>query len=185
MLAQSPEVWESRNTLGSTASPPFRSSTSKKESKKKRASELETTKEDHRAVGASARPATVLEPVVERKKESRKRKERDGAIDLECSTAVDTPGPKKKRKKERGEGKEREKLAISEATLVEAMPVRADENTQPNKRKRTEDGIERNEAKAARKARKAEQKLEKVSDRDRSMVLTSNVSLSYAFDTNP
>jgi len=133
-----PEVRESRNTLGSAVSPPFGPSTSEKESKKKGASELETTKEDQRAVDASARPVTVPEPIVEgkKKKKSRKRKERDDAID----PARDTPGPEKKRKKEQGKGKEREKLAISEPTLVEATPVRADENPKPKKRKPDEDG---------------------------------------------
>ena len=178
-------------------SPSFGPSTSKKKSKKKGASDLETTKEDRGAVDASALAVTVPEPVVERKKKSRKLKEREGAIDPECSTSVDAPGAKKKRKKEQGKGNKREELTISEPTLVEATPVRADENTKPKKRKRDEDGKERDEAKAAKKARKAERKLEKVlgsapklavstkPKADPSVVLSCNVSLSYDFGTNP
>ena len=116
----------------------------------------------------SARPVIVPEPVIEEREKSKKRKERDDAIDPQGSTAVDTPDlqvENKKRKKEQGKGKERQKLADSEPMPVGAMPVRADEATKPKERKRDKDGKgkERDEEKAAKKARRAERKLEKVS----------------------
>ena len=148
---------------------------------------LEKVNGDNRAVYASTRPITVPEPIIEESKKTRKRKERDDFIDPKGPTTMDTPDmqvQKKKRKKEQGKGKEREKPAINEPMPIETMPVRADE---PKKQKRDKDGNgkERDAEKAAKKARKAERKLEKFSgsvslELGGSMVLTCNVSLSYA-----
>jgi hypothetical protein len=144
-------------------------------------------------VDTSARPITATEPVMEDREMSRKRKQGDNP---DGSTSVGTSEPeKKKRKKEKGKGKEQGTPAIGESLPVEAV-VRADETTKPKKRKRDEDGKakEQNEEKAARKARKADRKLQKFSnptpvltvptELDRSMVLPCNVSLSYALGVN-
>lgn len=164
-----------RSPLGSTSNESKR--------KKKYAPELEKTNWDKSPVDASTRSITVPGLIIEERKKTRKRKERDDLIEPEGPTIMDTPDlqiQKKKRKKEQGKGKEREKPAVSEPMPIEAMP-------EPKKQKRLEDGKgkERDVEKAAKKARKAERKLEKFSgsvsiELDRSMVLTCNVSLSFA-----
>jgi pre-mRNA-splicing factor CWC22 len=113
-------------------------------------------------------------------RKSKKRKERDDTMDLDGSTKMDTSDlqpEQKKPKKEKRREKEREKLAVTEPSPVEAMPVLADETTKPKKRKRDEDGKrkERDEEKAAKKARKAERMFQKASN---TSVIRCNVSLS-------
>ncbi len=166
---------------------PLGSTRNEKKRKRKDAPELEKATWDKRAVDASTKPITVPEPIIEERKKSKKRKERDDVIDPEGPSTMDTPDlqvQKKKRKKEQGKGKEREKPAVNEPMPIGTMPVRADE---PKKQKRDKDGKgkERDAEKAAKKARKAERKLEKVSgsvstELDRSRVLSCNVSPSYA-----
>ena len=173
---------------------PLGSTRNEKERKRKGAPELEKAKLDKKAVDTSTRSTAVPEPIIEEKKKSRKRKERDDVIDPEGSTTMDTPVlqvQKKKRKKEQGKGKEREKLVVGEPLPIEAMPVRADETIKPRKQKRDKDGNgkERDAEKAAKKARKAERKLEKVSgsvstELDRPVVLSCNVSPSYVLGIN-
>jgi hypothetical protein len=171
-------------------SPPLGPTKSEKESKKKDVPVPEKAKWDKKAVDAFARPVTVPDPIIEKRKKSRKRKERDDVIDPEGSTTIpDLQVQKKKRKKEQGKGKEREKLTVSEPMPVEAIPVQADEVTKAQKQDKDGKGKERDEEKAAKKARKAQRKLEKVSGSgstglDRSIALSCNVPLSYALGIN-
>lgn len=193
MLVQALEVQEVRGTLGvvGVVGSPFGSANGERKGKKRGAPEIGTTRVEERAVDASAQPITTPEPVLQGRKESKKRRERDSATNHEGPTVLDSPAPqleKKKRKKERGMGEKGEKFVVSKPSPVETMPVRADGATSPKKRKRDEDGRgkQRNEEKTAKKARKAERKLKLTvaTEPDCPVALSCNVSLAYDFGTS-